>query len=531
MSIVELISQAEEKGVQLWVEGERLRFKAPEGSLHPELKAELSGNKFEIIAFLKKQQDISEAINQDRFSLSYGQQALWFIYQEAPGNPAYNMVSALHISENVDAIALQNTLQTVAERHAQLRTHFEVDSEGEVWQQVTDTLPKLEIIDAGRWTWEEVSEQARHYSQQPFDLTQNGFRAALFHKKNNSYLLVFVLHHILGDARSMGIIQQEWMSLYHHETEGKTSDLAHLTKSYAHYVQQEVKLLNSPQGKQSADYWHQQLAGEVPILNLPADHPRPKTQTFNGASCQFQLSSKLSAQLTAFAQKQKTSLFTLLLGAFQILLHRYTGQTDIRVGTPTSAGRLNADFSRSVGYFVNPVVLRGRFSDDNIHFHDFITQLHSQVISALAHQSYPFPLLVQRLQPQRDASISPLFQVMFSWHNQDEELEKASEGSAYTPVDLPQMESQFDITLTIAEAKEFTCVLNYKADLFDAERIQRMAKHFTILLEGIVQQPEADIRTLPLLTETEKHQLVAWNDTATEYPKDKTVVDLCEEQV
>jgi hypothetical protein len=374
---------------------------------------------------------------------------LWFIYQEAPDSPAYNMVFALRITDGVDSTVLQRTLHAVIKRHAQLRTHFEVDSESNVWQQVTDTITELDLIDASQWTWEHLLERAYQYSQQPFDLAQSGLRAALFQQASDGHLLVFVLHHIFGDARSMDIIQQEWLALYTAEIQGQAIHLPALPVTYANYVHDEAKNLNGPQGQQLAKYWHQQLAGEVPILNLPTDYPRPHAQTFNGASYHFQLSEALSAQLTALAQNQKTSLFTLLLGAFQVLLHRYTGQTDIWVGTPTSAGRLQDEFSQLVGYFVNPVVLRSQFTEQS--FQQFITQLHPQVTAALAHQAYPFPHLVQQLQPQRDTSTSPLFQVMFSWHNLNSESEVASTGFSYTSIELPQMESQFDLTLTMTK--------------------------------------------------------------------------------
>ncbi|MCP4700720.1 MAG: amino acid adenylation domain-containing protein, partial [Gammaproteobacteria bacterium] len=529
--IAELMTSAEQLGIQLWVEANELCFKAPKGALNTELKTALSEHKADIIAFLQKKQEAFEAVDEHRFPLSHGQQALWFVYQETPDSPAYNMASALHISSDADSTALQRALHQVIKRHAQLRMHFEVDSEGGIWQQVTDKLPKLEIIEAGRWGWEELLEKAYRYSQQPFDLMQSGLRAALFQQANDSCLLVFVLHHIFYDARSIGIIQQEWLTLYAAETQGQPVDLPALPMSYAHYVRDEAKWLDSLQGRQSAEYWHQQLAGEVPVLNLPADHPRPRRQTFHGASYRFCLSPALSARLTVLAQNQKTSLFTLLLGAFQVLLHRYTGQTDIWVGTPTSAGRLNDEFSQLAGYFVNPVVLRSRFTGQSLSFQQLITQLHSHVIEALAHQAYPFPLLVQRLHPQRDTGSSPLFQVMFSWHSQSTEPELVSAGLSYVPVDLPQMQSQFDVSLTIAEGTEFGCVLNYKADLFNAERIEHMAQHLTLLLEGIVAQPGQDIHQYPLLTASEIQKLQTWNQTETDCPKDKTIVDLFEEQV
>jgi len=530
--IAQLISSVKQQGIFLSVVGEKLRLKVPKGALSPELKQALSERKAEIIAFLEQEASSAKhKIDQTRFPLSYGQQALWFIYQEAPDSPAYNMVSALHISSALNSAALQRALEQVVKHHTQLHTRIEVDADGHIWQQVTDTWPDLDIIDVAHESWEHLLEQARQYAQQPFDLNKSGLRVALFQQSSQSHLFVFILHHIFGDARSMGIIQQECLSLYEAEGKGQVVTLAPLPATYADYVHHEAEMLKSEQGQQLADYWHEQLAGEVPVLNLPTVRPRPSIQTYNGASYPFQLPQTLSAQLTALAQSQNTSLFTLLLGAFQVLLHRYTGQTDIWVGTPTSAGRLHEAFSQLVGYFVNPVVLCTHLGDQGLSFKQLLRQLHPKVIGALAHQAYPFPLLVQQKHPQRDSSTSPLFQVMFSWHNQNRDSVITSKGLSYTSVYLPQMESQFDLTLTVGEGVVFGCALEYNADLFDAQRIERMAQHLTRLLAGIVVQPEQAIDQYPLLTEPEKQQLIAWNTTQTDYSKEQTIVDLFEQQV
>jgi len=530
--IAQLISNVKQQGIFLSVDGEKLRLKVPKGALSPELKQTLSERKAEIIAFLEQEaSSATHKIEQTRFPLSYGQQALWFIYQEAPDSAAYNMVSALHITCRLNSGTLQRALHGVLKRHTQLHTRIEVDADGRIWQQVTDTLPELDIIDVAHDSWEHLLERARQYAQQPFDLSQSGLRVGLFQLSSQSHLLVFILHHIFGDARSMGIIQQEWLSLYEAELQNQSATLVPLPATYADYVHHEAEMLKSDQGQQLADYWHEQLAGEVPVLNLPIDRPRPSIQTYNGASYHFQLPQTLSTQLTALAQNKKSSLFTVLLGAFQVLLHRYTGQTDIWVGTPTSAGRLHEAFSQLVGYFVNPVVLCTHLGDQGLSFSALVNQLHPKVIGALAHQAYPFPLLVQQKHPQRDSSTSPLFQVMFSLHNQNRDSAIISKGLSYTSVYLPQMESQFDLTLTVAEGTVFGCTLNYNADLFDAPRIERMAQHLTRLLEAIVAQPERPIYQYPLLTPAETQQLIAWNQTQRDYPKDKTVVALFEQQV
>lgn len=529
--IAELLRTAKNSGIQLWLEqGEKLKFKAPKDGLSPELKQQLSANKASIIAFLQETETEIALSDEHRFPLSCGQQALWFVHQDAPDSAAYNMAFALKIKGDVDSDKLQHSLEIVVQRHSQLRTFFESGEDGQIFQKAANISPKLQCTDVRQLSWDQLKKKVYHFTQQPFDLTKSGLRTGLFHHTDNTHVLVFVLHHILGDGRSLSVIQHEWLAMYAAEMTGKIANLPALEKSYFHYVRDEQKLLNNTHGQQLAEYWEKALSGEIPTLNLPVDYPRPRVQTFNGDSHAFELTPALSAKLVRLAKNQKVSLFTLLLAAFQILLHRYTGQNDIWVGAPASAGRLNPEFDQIVGYFVNPIVLRGTL--DSGSFTQYLKTCNEQVISSLAHQAYPFSKLVQQLQPQRDSSRTPLFQTLFSFHAKELHASEVVDSILqYESFNIPQMESQFDLTLIVEESNNFRCSLNYNADLFAEETIERMKGHLTNLLTSIVNAPDKNIHQLSILTTKEVHQLQSWNDTAVDYQQDKTLVDLFEEQV
>lgn len=527
MLIHDLVKTTQQRDIALWVEDGKLRFKAPKGALTQELKAQLSEHKAQIVAYLGSL--TPESINEQRFPLSYGQQALWFLYQEAPDSPAYNMAFALDLHARVDLGVLQATLETLATRHAQCRAVFETDSDGQTWQHMAAPLPVLEVVDAQAWDELTLQTHSYHYTQQPFDLRQTGVRAGFFRQAAGQGRLIFVMHHILGDARSMRMLQQEWLQLYESVVRGQLLSLPALSHSYAHYVHAEQQLAASAQWQRMADYWQQQLAGEIPMLDLPTDHPRPPVQTYHGATHAFRLDNRLATALQALARQEKTTLFSLLAAALQVLLHRYTGQTDILLGSPTSAGRLDAAFQGIVGYFVNPVVLRRQFTGQG--FRQVLQEAHRDILDALEHQAYPLPLLVQQLQPQRNSSASPLFQVMFSLLHTRGNLDAIPALLDCTPVAIPQMEGQFDLTLEIMEGQTLDCAFKYNTDLFVPERIQRLAGHFRQLLDGICARLDQPVWQYNLLTAAEVQQLREWNATDTAYPQDQTIVSLFEAQV
>ncbi|MFP4411180.1 non-ribosomal peptide synthetase [Coleofasciculus sp.] len=478
------------------------------------------------------------------YPLSYGQKALWFLHQSAPKSSAYNTAFPVRIRSDVDVSALLSAFQKLIDRHPCLRTTFPM-RDGEPVQEIHGYQQVcFEEIDASTWTEDELNQNVVEAYQRPFDLERGPvLRVNLFTRSQQDHVLLLTIHHIASDGWSLWMLLQELRLLYPAQKAGTQAALPPLAHKYTDYIHWQTKKLAGAQGGQLWDYWQHQLAGELPVLNLPTDRPRPPVQTDHGASHPFKLNEKLTQGLQELAQTEGATLYMTLLAAFQVLLHRYTNQEDILVGSPTT-GRSQSEFAGIVGCFVNSVVLRGNLSG-NPTFKQFLSKMRQTVLDAIAHQDYPFPLLVERLQPNRDPSRSPLFQTLFvlqkpQWRELAE-LITPSETVArvdWSGLDLeffalPMQEGQFDLTLEMVEAKESLFGLfKYNTDLFDAATISRMLGHFQMLLEGIVAHPEQRLSDLPLLTPAERQTLlVAWNDTRQDYPKDTCIHQLFEAQV
>lgn len=359
-------------------------------------------------------------------------------------------------------------------------------------------------------------------------------RVNLFTQLTNEHILLLAVHHIIADFWSLTVLVDELGIIYQAQKADKQHTLIPLTLQYTDYVRAFAEMLASPTGERLWVYWHKQLSGQLPVLNLPTDRPRPPIQTYQGASQLFQLNADLTQKLKALSKANSATLYMTLLAAFQLLLYRLSGQEDILVGSPTT-GRSRADLAALVGYFVNPVVVRSHISG-NPTFEAFLNQVRSSVLDAFKHSCYPFARLVEQLQPVRDPSRSPLFQVMFvlqKTHLLNEEgLAAFALGETGARIKLgdleleslhlPQRIAQFDLTLMMAEVNgALSASWQYNTDLFDAATIARMAKHFQTLLEGIIANPQQHVCTLPLLTESEQHKLlVEWNTIQADYQSD-----------
>lgn len=498
-----------------------------------------------LLAQLLQKKASASNTSKSLFPLSHGQQALWFLYKLAPQSWAYNTLFTARIRSEVDVAALRRSFQALVARHPSLRTTYKV-RDRQPLQQIHNHLEvPFEQLDASTWNWDELKEQVASSAYRPFDLEQDlPLRVSLFKRTAKDYILLLVIHHIASDFWSLLVLLDELGVLYPAEKAGTPASVPPLLVSYTDYGKKQANMLAGARGEQLWNYWQQQLAGEIPVLDLPTDRPRPPLQTYAGASHSFKLSAELTQRIKALAVAHKATLYMTLLAAFQVLLYRYTGQEDILVGSPTF-GRSWSEFSEIVGYFVNPVILRSQLSG-NPTFTEFLSQVRSTVLGALAHQDYPFPLLVERLQPNRDASHSPLFQVSFAFQKPQlcEEIVKLltlSEtefrvdwgGLELEPFEIAQQEGQFDLTLEMVEVEESLFgVLKYNTDLFNATTIARMQGHFQTLLEAIATNPEQHLSDLPLLTPAERYQLlVEWNNTQADDPQDGCIHQLFEAQV
>lgn len=475
-----------------------------------------------LLASMLRQQ-ASETFTQ--VPLSHGQKALWFLHQSAKDSVAYNVAFSVRIRSALDVPALQRAFQKLIERHSALRARF-VMRNGTLVQEICGyqrvAFESTQLTDS---TLDHLNQQVRAAYQKPFDLEVGPlFRVNLFACASEDHVLLITVSHIIYDGWSLWLNLEEIGKLYTAEvSDSKASQapLPDLTASYSDYVAYQEHLLAGPEGERLWQYWKQQLEGDLPPLNLPADRTRPPVQTFSGASQKFQIDQAVAQRLAQLAKEQGVTLFTLLLTAFQILLHRYSGQEQILVGVPTT-GMRGTDFANVVGYFVNPVVIRADLSG-NPRFTALLNTVHKTVLDAMAHQDYPFPLLVERLRLQRDPSHSPLFQVSFAFQRAqrtgglldltvpsqtDQQGESATVapsirwgGLAVENFDMAQQEGQFDLELELISVEESVFgSFKYNTDLFDAATITRLADSFSVLLRSLADDPRQSIEQIPILS-------------------------------
>ncbi|WP_198299707.1 non-ribosomal peptide synthetase [Tumebacillus avium] len=465
------------------------------------------------------------------FPLSYGQRSLWFMQRIAPDSSAYNVSRAVKIPAALDTQALQAAFTILSERHPQLRTRIELHN-GEPLQLVQEQPNFLFAVEnTAGWSAAQLEQRITSEANSPFDLAKGPlWRVHVFTQSAAEHVLLLSMHHIITDFWSLGQLTAELRDLYQALTKGTPAAIVTEAQSYGTYVHKQAEMLSGAKGEKLFSYWQQQLSGQLPVLNLPTDRPRPPVQTFNGASHVFRLGTALTEHVKAFAKAHNTTLYTALLAVYQVLLHRYSGQEDILVGSP-AAGRTSAKDAGTLGYFVNPIVLRGRFQNGQT-FAAFTEEMRRTVLGALDHQEYPFSLLVEKLHPQRDPSVSPLFQAFFvlqKSHLLDREGLTAfalNEPGAKLGGDLPmeslrlgQTHVQYDLILTLAEVDgELSASFDYNADLFDLSTVARMSGHFTTLLHGLTSAPLEPLADAALLTAEEEQLLLKeWNATTADF--------------
>jgi amino acid adenylation domain-containing protein len=456
------------------------------------------------------------------YPLSHGQQALWFMHQLAPQSAAYNVFLAMRVlSADLDVAALKRAFQALVDRHPALRTTY-TTRHGKPAQQVRAHLDvDFEEVAAANWSQEQFDQFLLAEAHRPFSLEHGPLmRVRLFTRSANERVLLVTLHHIAHDFWSIVVLLSELGHFYPAEKNGTHAALEPLQLQYKDYVRWQSRMLASREGDDLWNYWQEQLSGELPILDLPLDRPRPPVQTFRGSSHVFRLDQQLTQQLKTLAQENGSTLYMTLLAAFQILLHRYSNQREVLLGT-LAAGRGRAEFANLVGYFVNPVTLRADFSR-NPTFVEFLEQVRQTVLSAIEHQDYPFPLLVERLQPSRDSRRSPLLDVVFVLEKphraevQDLSLFVIGEpgaradlgGLQLEPYPVKERVTQFDLELRMVEVgKTLSASFLYNTDIFDAETISELSLHFRHLLSAIIDTPALPISRLSLLSPTQRQRI------------------------
>ena len=438
--------------------------------------------------------------------LSFAQQRLWFLDQLNPGSSAYNVPLAVRLSGNLDLVALEQSVNAIVRRHESLRTTFS-EVNGKPVQVIHKpkaiTIPVEDLTGLAETEREREAERRINAAAlRPFDLQQGPLlRVNLVRLSDQEHILLATMHHIVGDAWSLSVLIDEFVAHYTSFCKKQELELPSLPVQYADYAAWQRQWLQGEVFEQQLDYWKKQLGGQLPVLDLPADHPRPHFQTHRGANCLLEFSVDTSKRLHELSRREGATLFMTLVTALNLLLTRYTGQDDIIIGTPV-AGRTRIETEGLIGFFVNTLVLRTSVTGDPT-FRELLKQVRELTLGAYAHQDLPFEKLVDELQPERDLSRLPLFQVVFALqHVAGKDVEIP--GLRLTRVELKDVTAKFDLMIVMESSNEnLTGSIEYNSDLFEHSTIQRMSRHFANLLDSIVSDPDGRLSRLQILSEEE----------------------------
>ena len=472
--------------------------------------------------------------NSEPAPLSFGQEQLWFLSQ-IQDNTTYNLPLALQISGSLNISVLEQVITEIVRRHEILRTNFQ-QIEGKNLQVIRPEINiSLQVINLDQITAKQQLKNVERLINQEtdkiFNLSEDDlFQSTLYQLNQNSYILLLNMHHIISDGWSIGILLQELSTLYGAYLAGNKSPLPDLQIQYADYAIWQKEKFTSEIREKQLNYWKQQLADIPPLLELPTDKPRPPIQSFRGGIWEFSINSNLSQKIRTLTQQSDATLFMTMLAAFVILLYRCSGQDDILIGSPM-AGRNRQEIQSLIGYFVNTVVLRTKLTG-NPNFREILNQVRQVATDAHNYQDIPYNQVVEALNPQRNLSYNPVFQILFDLqHSLTDKLQLP--GLTLQPFLGEHSTSKFDLSLIIEDkGTELIGAWEYSSDLFTQEAISRITENFQTLLNGIVNNPETPINQLPIISAFEQQQILEkWNNTQQDYPESFCIHELFTQQV
>ena len=513
----ELLAQLRQQGLELRAEGGQLHIQGPKGAMTAELRALIGAHKPELLALLTRAAPATPL----ELPLSEGQRALWFLSQLAPDSSGYNVSLALQLRGPLGVTALQAAVARLGELHPLLRARFGA-REGVPVMHIDPQPPlQLAVLAIEEGGPAELLAQVQALSERPFFLSTEGVsRLTLFVRSPGEAVLLLSIHHIVVDYWSLASLVKDLWALYDAERCGAPAPV--VGASYGDFVHWQQQLLQGPDGARQRDFWHQQLAGELPILDLPTDYPRPAVRSERGDVIRTHLDEELGQKLRRFAAAEKTTLFAAFVSGLLALLHRYTGQDEILLGTPYH-GRSKPSFERVVGHFINSLTLRARFTP-GVTFRQLVRQLHQTIVDSLAHADYPFSLLVESLSPKRDASRNPIFSVLIDWLTASDPLVMAFlepnaqapiqlGGLQITPLPLRQLGGVLDQIWMVGDLGDKVALkLGFSTDLFTSDTASSMVQSFVQLLQDALADPDKSLVALELLTSAERRRILAASD-------------------
>jgi amino acid adenylation domain-containing protein len=481
---------------------------------------------------------IPKAAKQEQYPLTTAQHRIWVLSQLEGGNIAYNMPAAMILKGELDREKLNQAFVQLIEKYEILRTSFQLNEEGETFQKIQEVSEiefAINTVDYTEKSDDEITAFLEETQHIPFELTKAPLlRVHLLQTKEDEHLFSFVMHHIIGDGWSIELLSSEIITTYNALVDNQTYKAATLPiqyKDYAVWLQSEAYQETQ---KTAADYWTNRFIGEIPVLDLPSFKKRPVVQTYNGNTIHHQYSKEFAKKLKEFSKEQEVTLFMSLLSGVNALLHQYSNQHDIIIGTPI-AGRQHPDIEQQLGLFLNTLAIRTEFSEA-INFKTLVQQQKQSLLEAYQYQEYPFDELISQLNLRRDTSRSALFDVMVVLQNQKQVQSIAASqtlsGIQVLPYELERKTSQLDVSFTfIEEAEGLHLEIEYNTDIYDEMFMQRMFVHFESLVTNAVSNPEKDIQSLTYISIQETTQLLEeFSNITTEFPEEKTMVSLFEEQ-
>ncbi|WP_444997695.1 amino acid adenylation domain-containing protein [Aliikangiella sp. IMCC44359] len=447
--------------------------------------------------------------NEYKYPLTQNQTALWFLKHLNPDGFAYNIGGAVEVRTKLEPELMFEAVRELIRRHPMLRTNFIQQEDGQAMQVISpDVFEDIGLVDVENHQWDDIYQMIIDDYRKPYDLAYDPLmRFRLYRRADDQWIIMKAVHHIISDAISTFTFIDELLALYESMRRNEPITLPPIKARYLDFLNWQNRFLASADAERMQKYWLEHLPNEVPVLNLPIDKPRPAVQTNNGASQFFVLDKVLSKRVQEFANQQGVTVFMVLLSAYYALLHRYSGQDNIIVGSPV-LGRTEPEFAQVYGYFVNPLPLHADLSDDPNTL-NLLNQVQQIVLNGLDNQEYPFVMLVDKLGLQHDPSRSAVFQAMFILLAHKVSSEQYGYRLDY--IELPEEEGQFDLTLSAYEDQSdgcFHCVFKYNTDLFLAETMARMTKHYQNLLEAMLEKPDTAISKLKLLSSEEEHYLL-----------------------
>jgi amino acid adenylation domain-containing protein len=509
--------------------------------LHERLKKLSPSKRAILLEALREQAVKSEQSNSipktahdGRAPISFAQQRLWLINQLEPNSPAYNVAAALRLSGSLDLPALRDSLNEIIRRHESLRTCF-LALQGQPVQVISPSLTIPLIAEQVEATTElERQEKARQQAQQEarrgFELSKLPLlRVRLLRLGESEHILVIVIHHIVSDGWSMGVMVREIGALYEAYSAGRRSPLEELALQYADYAVWQREWLQGEVLEEQMRYWRVQLEGMSELMEMPVDRARQAVADYRGEQKEVKISKEVSEKLREVSRREGVTMYMLLLSVFKVLLYRYSGQEEVVVGTPI-ANRRRGEMEGLIGLFANTLVVRSKVRG-GMRFDELMKQVKEVTLGAYEHQDVPFEKVVEELQPERSLSYNPLFQVSFVLQNTPMEPLRLA-GLTLTPFAITTGTAKFDLWLSLEETRDgFKGCFEYATALYEEETIERMKQHYVRLLEAVTCDPHQSVSSLPMLSDQERHELlVEWNDTGRQYRQDYCIHELVEQQ-